>query len=227
MRCNKLKTLFNQSSMTRLLLAICVLCHLTTMGQELKKKRKGDEMFYVLKSDESIRHGEYIRKSTSGLIAKGQYEMNKKVGIWEFYGVEGNIEQRYNYSGKALLMNDNFTLVSTRYLVIKDKVVTETPPGQEPILIGGASKYFRHVMENVKYPPNARARGTQGKVFVSATITSEGMMKDIKVLQGLGDGCDEEALRVINLFESEWIPGMHNGEKVDVMIVLSIAFRLR
>ena len=212
--------------MTRLLLTICVLCHLTTLGQELKKKRKGEEIFYVLKSDESIRHGEYVRKGTNGLIEKGQYEMNKKVGTWEFYGLEGNIEQKYNYSDKALLMNDSFTSVSMRYLIVRDGVATETMPNHEPILIGGSSKYFRHVMANMKYPSKARDKGTQGKVFVSALITSDGMMKDIKVVQGLGDGCDEEALRVINSFESEWIPGMYNGEKVDVMIVLSIAFRL-
>jgi len=113
-----------------------------------------------------------------------------------------------------------------RYSIVKNGVTTETAPSQEPILIGGSSKYFRYVMENMKYPPNARTKGTQGKVFVSATINSDGLMKDVKVLQGIGDGCDEEALRVINSFESEWIPGMYNKEKIDVMIVLSIAFRL-
>jgi periplasmic protein TonB len=212
--------------MTRLLLATFILCHLTSLGQELKKKRKGDETFYVLKSDESIRHGEYIKTSTNGVVEKGQYEMNKKIGVWEFYDLGGNIEQKYNYSDKALLVNNSFASLSMRYLIVKDGEATETAPSQEPILIGGPSKYFRHVMENLKYPPNARTKGTQGKVFVSATISSDGVMKDIKVLQSLGDGCDEEALRVINSYESEWIPGIFNGEKVDVMIVLPVAFRL-
>ncbi|HQQ97518.1 MAG TPA: energy transducer TonB [Cyclobacteriaceae bacterium] len=212
--------------MTRLLFSICILFHLTTLGQDLKKKRKGDETFYVLKSDESIRHGKYIRKSASGLIAKGQYEMNKRIGIWEFYGLDGNIEQKYNYSNKALLLNDNFTSVSMRNLIVRDGVTTETAPSQEPILVGGPSKYFRYLMKNLRYPSNARSNGTQGKVLVTAIITSDGMLKDTKVLHGLGDGCDEEALRVINSFESEWIPGKYNGEEVDTMIVLSIEFRL-
>lgn len=211
--------------MTRLLLGIFVLCHLTSLGQEIKKKRKGDETFYVLKSDESIRHGEYIKKSANGIAEKGQYEMNKKVGTWEFYGLEGNVEQKYNYSDKALLMNDSFTSMSLRYLIVKDGIVTNTTPSQVPILIGGPSKYLRHVMKNLKYPSNALRNGTEGQVVVSAIVNSDGVMKDLKVLQGLGDGCDEEALRVINSFESEWIPGMNNGTKVDVMIMLRVAFK--
>ena len=212
--------------MTKLFLVISLMCPLTIWGQELKKKRMGDETFYVLKSDESIRHGEYIRKNTKGTIAKGQYEMNKKAGIWEFYGLEGTVEQKYNYSDKALLMNNSFTSVSKSYFIVMEGAKTETIPNQEPILIGGVSSYFRHVLENMKYPSNARTRGTQGKVTVSAIITSEGIMKDTKILKGLGDGCDEEALRVINSFESEWIPGMYNNEKVDVVIVLSVVFKL-
>ena len=212
--------------MIKLLAIIILFSFLSSYGQELKKKRKGNETFYVLKSDESVRQGEYLKSGTAGIIEKGQYDINKKVGIWEFYGLEGTLEQKYDYSNKKLALNDNFTSVSTRYAIVTNGNITEISPDEKPILIGGPSSYFRHVMENMHYPPKARTKGTQGKVFITAVVNSDGQLTDIKVLQGLGEGCDEEALRVINSFKSEWIPGMHNGEKVDVLVVLSIIYRL-
>ena len=66
-------------------------------AQEVKKKRSGNETFEVLKSDQSVRHGAYIKKDQRGIVEKGQYDMNQKSGVWEFYGLQGDLEQKYDY----------------------------------------------------------------------------------------------------------------------------------
>ena len=62
------------------------------------KPISGKEIFYVLKSDKSIKHGEYKREINNSIVVKGQYNLNKKIEIWEFYDFLGKLEQKFNYS---------------------------------------------------------------------------------------------------------------------------------
>jgi TonB family protein len=90
---------------------------------------------------------------------------------------------------------------------------------------GGKEAMVRFLIENVKYPEAAKKKGTQGKVFVTFVVKSDGSLANCKVLRGIGDGCDEEALRVVKLMP-KWVPGEQRGEKVDVVFNLPIQFKL-
>ena len=79
-----------------ILLSVTILSSL--FGQETKKKTienedpRTKEVFYVLKDNPDIKHGEY-KKVFSGAVdlkEQGQYENNVKVGIWEYYGIKEN-----------------------------------------------------------------------------------------------------------------------------------------
>jgi len=56
-------------------------------------------------------------------------------------------------------------------------------------------------------------------------IDEEGNVVDAKVLKGIGYGCDEEALRVVNSMP-KWKPGKQRGDNVRVRFVLPIRFVL-
>jgi hypothetical protein len=184
---NKLFVLHQyRKSMIRTLTLFLVVCSLGSFGQELKKKRKGNETFQVLKRDESIRHGTYVKQDAAGIIEKGQYDMNKKVGVWEFYEQGGSLEQKFNYSDSILLQDNSATPIFGKLLVVKDNVITDVVPTQAPILIGGKSKYSRHVWSTMHYPDAARKSKTQGRVFVAATVTKSGRLIAPKVFQGIG-----------------------------------------
>ncbi len=60
-------------------------------------------------------------------------------------------------------------------------------------VIGGEEKLY----QQLKYPAQARANHVKGKVLVEFVIDAAGNVKDAFVVQGLGHGCDEEALRII------------------------------
>ena len=102
---------------------------------------------------------------------------------------------------------------------VEFRVVEHMP---EPV--GGWSEFFRTLQKNLKYPGPARRAEVSGKVFVEFTVTENGSLKSLKVLKGIGHGCDEEALRVIAL--TKWKAGRQRGRPVKVRLVQPISFSL-
>lgn len=90
---------------------------------------------------------------------------------------------------------------------------------------GGLEGFYKLLKKNMKYPKKAQRNNTQGKVFVEFTVGKNGVVTNLIVIKGLGDGCDEEALRVIAL--SKWTPGKQRGVPVNVRMVQAINFQLQ
>jgi len=72
---------------------------------------------------------------------------------------------------------------------------------------------LKFIYKNIKYPPEARKNKTEGKVFISIDIEKDGSVSNPKIIRDVGDGCGEEAIRIINLMP-KWIPGKNGGEIV-------------
>jgi len=96
---------------------------------------------------------------------------------------------------------------------------------QMPAFPGGEEKLVEFVSKNVEYPQEAKEEGVQGRVFVGFVVEKDGSIGDVKLLRGIGHGCDEEALRVVQGMP-KWKPGMHNGEFVRVSYQIPIHFKL-
>jgi TonB family protein len=96
---------------------------------------------------------------------------------------------------------------------------------QQPQYTGGDEARIKFLQSNIKYPEDALKAGIQGTVFVTFVIQSDGALTNVKILRGIGGGCDEEAYRVVKMMPN-WIPGMDKGRKVAVQFNLPIKFRL-
>jgi|SRR5665213_2118235 len=96
---------------------------------------------------------------------------------------------------------------------------------QEPEFPTGLDNFYRLLMMNIRYPARAREHHTQGRVIVTMIIEKDGSLSQVKVVRGIGDGCDEESVRVIKL-SPPWKPGMQNGRPVRVAYSIPISFRL-
>jgi TonB family protein len=94
-----------------------------------------------------------------------------------------------------------------------------------PTYPGGDDARIAFMVQNIKYPEQAKKNGIQGKVFVTFVIESDGSISDVKVLRGIGGGCDEEAVRVIKLMP-KWNPGMQEGKAVRTQFNIPIKFAL-
>ena len=89
----------------------------------------------------------------------------------------------------------------------------------------GFKAFYKFLGKNIKYPTQARRLGVEGRVFVSFVVERDGSLSDIKVLRGIGAGCDEEALRVLGI-APKWKPGKQRGRPVRVQMQLPIVFSL-
>lgn len=96
---------------------------------------------------------------------------------------------------------------------------------QEPEFPAGIDNFYRFLMMNIHYPARARQHNIQGRVILTMVIEKDGSLSRVKVVRGIGDGCDEESIRVIKL-SSPWKPGMQNGRPVRVAYSIPISFRL-
>jgi periplasmic protein TonB len=82
------------------------------------------------------------------------------------------------------------------------------------------------IHDNLRYPRIAVENGTKGVVFVTFVVEMDGSITDIKLLQGIGDGCEQEAMRVVGMMP-KWIPGMTDGKPVRVQCNLPVRFNLK
>ncbi|MCD4681647.1 MAG: energy transducer TonB [Bacteroidales bacterium] len=99
--------------------------------------------------------------------------------------------------------------------------VVESMPGYP----GGEAARIKYLNNNIKYPQMARESGIQGRVFVTFVVEKDGRVTDVRVLRGIGGGCDEEAIRVIQNMPN-WQPGKQRGKPVRVQFNMPILFKL-
>lgn len=93
---------------------------------------------------------------------------------------------------------------------------TEVPPE----FVGGKDALFEYINSNIKYPEDVE----RGNVYIAFVVTKEGTIRDTRVVKGINESCDKEALRLIKNMPV-WDPGMHQGNIVSSVYGLPIIFR--
>jgi protein TonB len=94
-----------------------------------------------------------------------------------------------------------------------------------PEFPGGEQAFYEFLRQNVGYPELAKTAGISGKVYITFVVEKNGSITDVALLRGIGGGCDEEALRVINMMP-EWKPGLQRNHPVRVQFILDVKFTL-
>ncbi len=82
-----------------------------------------------------------------------------------------------------------------------------------------------YLSEHLIYPFYARKNNIEGRVIVSFIVNKNGSLDSIKIVNGIGGGCDEEVIRIIEGMPA-WKPGKHNGKIVRVKFFLPVVFKL-
>lgn len=95
----------------------------------------------------------------------------------------------------------------------------------QPQFPGGQPKLIQFLQDSLLYPKEAQEKGIQGQVYVEFVIETDGSITNTKVVRGIGGGCDEETVRVVNAMPN-WTPGNHKGQNVRVKYVLPVSFFL-
>jgi protein TonB len=93
--------------------------------------------------------------------------------------------------------------------------------GEIPEPIGG----MEAIQKKIIYPEFAKRAGIHGKVFITAFIDENGVVKRAELLKGIGAGCDEAAIDAI--MQTQFKPGKQRGRPVKVQISIPIQFTLK
>jgi TonB family protein len=91
-----------------------------------------------------------------------------------------------------------------------------------PSFPGGEEELMKFLRANMEYPVEALEAGIRGTVHVTFVIERDGSVTDVKVIRGIGGGCDEEAVRVVQMMPN-WKIGK-NQDAVRVQYGMPIAF---
>ena len=89
---------------------------------------------------------------------------------------------------------------------------------------GDAGEFAKWVGTQMVYPEECKAEGIEGRVILNFSIGTDGKVTDIKVLRGVHEKLDAEAIRVISM-SPDWTPGMHEGKVVPVSFTMPITFK--
>lgn len=89
----------------------------------------------------------------------------------------------------------------------------------------GESGMEEFVLGSMEYPRLAIEKSVEGTVVIDFVVETNGYVTNATVRQTLGAGCNEEALRVIQL--SKWQPASVDGKSVRYKMSYPITFSLR
>jgi len=116
--------------------------------------------------------------------------------------------------------------------VEKKAEITEEPDKpfiiveQMPQFPGGEKEMMKYIKNNLHYPTTAIEMAISGTVTVNFVVGKDGKIRNIKVIRGIGGGCDEEAIRILEKMPA-WSPGKQGGVAVSVSYTVPFKFILQ
>lgn len=91
-------------------------------------------------------------------------------------------------------------------------------------------KLLEFIYQNIKYPQKAIEEKTEGKVIIRFIVERDLTISNVEILKDIGNGCGEEAKRVISLLKERDRPFTINksrGKPIRVWFTLPIIFKLK
>ena len=177
----------------------------------------------------------YSKEIPSVMFTTGRYpEHNTEKdtqAIIDYEMMERELEYIYNFS---LALANTQASLSFRPDEVPDRgpsfddVVSFYDCDQKPVFLNSQDpRQFlqKWVYQYLKYPAEAIRDGVQGKVMVEFIIEKDGKVTGARVVKGVSEELDAEALRVVSA-SPKWKPGRMNGNKVRTSLTIPVEFRL-
>ena len=166
----------------------------------------------------------------------------KKAPVFDIKEVEDDLEESVLEEDDPIVdepIVESNTKAPTPNLIIEEEEAIETVSIAERMPIFGDclldtesdkrscsdQSLLNYIYRYLDYPPFARQNGIEGTVFVEFLVDANGNVGSVKILRGIGGGCDEAVLKVINSLPA-WMPGKQNGRPVNVLFRMPVKFTL-
>lgn len=95
-----------------------------------------------------------------------------------------------------------------------------------PEFEGGLKALYKFLGSKLKYPPLAYEEKKGGTVYVKFVVDENGKVGNLKLLNTIGYGMDEEALRVVSLIPNFKTPAKIKGKPVKVYYQLPVKYSI-
>lgn len=177
----------------------------------------------------------YSNEIPSVVFTTGRYpEHNTErdtQSIIDYEMMERELEYIYNFT--LALANTEMTLSFRPDEVRKrgpsyDDVVSFYDCDIRPVFLHSSDpRTFleKWVYQYLKYPAEAVRDGIQGRVMVDFIIEKDGKVTEVRVLKGVSEALDAEAVKVVSA-SPKWKPGRVNGNKVRTSLTIPVEFKL-
>ena len=136
------------------------------------------------------------------------------------------ITKQGNGNTASVLTSDGESLIDIDLSGLREDL-PKLQAEEMPEYTGGMSAMMSFIMENIKYPEDAKKAGKEGRVVCSFIVDKEGRVTEPHVVQSSGtQSLDDEAVRLVSLMP-DWKPGKDKGEPVNVLYTIPILFKLK
>ncbi|MGC3945846.1 MAG: TonB family protein [Chryseolinea sp.] len=134
----------------------------------------------------------------------GNYQLagdeKKPTLVYTFIGYSNVEETAEESKPSTITLSEDLTQLS-EVVVAGYGTVRETDPlaaTYDFAYPAGGRRAFRQYLEkNLQYPQEALLNNVEGRVTVTFSVETTGMLSDFRVVKGIGSGCDEEVIRLI------------------------------
>lgn len=96
----------------------------------------------------------------------------------------------------------------------------------QPVFPGGTEALLKYMSDNIRYPTKAKEAGISGTVIISFVVEKDGSISTVKVVHGIGGGCNEEAVRIVSVMP-KWTPGKQRGRAIRTQFQIPLIFFLK
>ena len=101
----------------------------------------------------------------------------------------------------------------------------ETFELDQPAEFPGGLVTIQEYLADIQYPVAAREQAVEGSVTAEFIVDAEGQVGEVRILRGLGYGCDKQVVEALQALPL-WKPGIKDNKKVSTRLVIAVRFNL-
>lgn len=91
--------------------------------------------------------------------------------------------------------------------------------------VTGYRDFRDYIHKEIIYPERCVQEGISGRVYVQFVVKSDGSVDDVRVVRGINEELNAEAIRVVQS-SPNWKPGKHKGKAVNVSYSFPVIFSI-
>ncbi len=177
-----------------------------------------DETNYFPYNPKRIFHGVYRKYNDGNLVEERMYANNEQNGQHQTYWENGKLKRNDLYKNGKFISGKCYGIDGADTAWFAFEKSARFP--------GGNDSLRRYIAKYISYPSLVKLERIEGTVKIKFTITKDGSLEDIQVINSVHDLLDAAALRLVRQMP-KWEPASQDGRFVKMYFILPVVFQLK